>query len=199
MFYNTNMCTSNRFTDTGFVKFSVWKEKETQDIIEIRFVIEDSGIGIDEDVRRGLFQPFSQGDSSTARKFGGTGLGLTISKNLVELMHGRITLESTTGNGTTATFWIPFNKLQGPQVSSLVEIGAFPDRLQSELEASCNSSEYEHTTHTPPSGMLYNSRDKTRSPQRLQPMHTPPPPSLGYDDMPMSERAKIQVLVVEDK
>ena len=109
----TNLLTNSiKFTSEGRVKFSVLKERETSDIFEVKFVVEDTGIGIEEEVRKRLFKPFSQADSSTARRFGGTGLGLTISKNLVDLMNGRITLESTLGNGTTATFWIPFNKPQ---------------------------------------------------------------------------------------
>ncbi|KAI0126916.1 ethylene receptor [Xylariales sp. AK1849] len=193
----TNLLTNSiKFTNSGYVNFSVSKEKETDDMIEIKFVVEDTGIGIEEAVRKRLFKPFSQGDPSTARKFGGTGLGLTISKNLLELMRGRITLESSVGNGTTATFWVPFNKPQTAQMSSLVEIGPLPDRLQSEMSVSCNSSEYEHLIHTPPGEL---SVDKTRSPRRAKSAHLPLPLQLGIDaDLPMSERAKIMVLVVED-
>jgi len=75
----TNLLTNSiKFTNQGYVRFSVKKEKETPDSAEIKFVVEDTGIGIEDEVRKRLFQPFSQGDPSTARKFGGTGLGLTI-------------------------------------------------------------------------------------------------------------------------
>ncbi|KAK8031786.1 hypothetical protein PG990_001520 [Apiospora arundinis] len=192
----TNLLTNSiKFTSTGFVKFSVWKEKETSDTIEIKFVVEDSGIGIDEEVRKRLFRPFSQGDPSTARKFGGTGLGLTISKNLLDLMRGRISLESTNGNGTTATFWIPFNKPQSPQGNTLMDVGFLPDRLQSEFSVSCTSSEYENAIQTPPGELLNGPIDKSRSPLRsnlLSALHA------GDEDLPMSERANISVLVVED-
>lgn len=193
----TNLLTNSiKFTSSGFVKFSVWKEKETPDTIEIRFVVEDSGIGIDDEVRKRLFKPFSQGDPSTARKFGGTGLGLTISKNLLDLMRGRITLESKDGNGTTATFWIPFNKPQNPQGGILMEVGSIPDRLQSEFSVSCTSSEYENAINTPPGEPLNGTMDKNRSPLRSSLLSALRP---GEEDMPMSERANISVLVVEDK
>ncbi|KAI5865735.1 hypothetical protein GGS23DRAFT_352824 [Durotheca rogersii] len=193
----TNLLTNSiKFTNIGYVKFSVWKEKETNDIIEIRFVIEDTGIGIEEDVLKRLFQPFSQGDASTARKFGGTGLGLTISKNLLDLMRGRISLESTVGSGTTATFWIPFNKPQTPHRGSIVEIGHLPDRLQSEMSVSCNSSEHEHYVGTPPADKLHAPRDKTIRNRRRRSPH--PRAFSELEDLPMTERAKVQVLVVED-
>lgn len=194
----TNLLTNSiKFTNSGYVKFSVWKGEETQDTIEIKFVVEDSGIGIEEEVRQRLFQPFSQGDSSTARKFGGTGLGLTISKNLVELMHGRITLESSVGNGTTAMFWIPFNKGQTSQISTLNEVGTLPDRLQSEMSVSCNSSEYEHIINTPPPESMRISNK--RSPQRgARPPSITSSPLFTEEELPASARAKIFVLVVED-
>ncbi|KAI0137712.1 hypothetical protein F4776DRAFT_623089 [Hypoxylon sp. NC0597] len=193
----TNLLTNSiKFTNIGYVKFSVWKEKETNDTIEIKFVIEDTGIGIEEDVLKRLFQPFSQGDPSTARKFGGTGLGLTISKNLVDLMRGRITLESTINCGTTATFWIPFNKPQTPQRDALVDLGRLPDRLQSEMSVSCNSSEHEHFLGPSPTDTLQGPLDKPRRP-RKRPINLMAPFSFE-EDLPRSERAKVQVLVVED-
>ncbi|KAI1768168.1 hypothetical protein GGR53DRAFT_479253 [Hypoxylon sp. FL1150] len=195
----TNLLTNSiKFTNNGYVKFSVWKEKETADTIEIKFVIEDSGIGIEEDVLKRLFQPFSQGDASTARKFGGTGLGLTISKNLVDLMRGRIALESTVGNGTTATFWIPFNKPQVPQTDVVVDIGALPDRLQSEMSVSCNSSEHEHFMGTPPAELSQGPVDRPRRARPKRPANLMSPFGLDGEDLPRTERAKIQVLVVED-
>ncbi|POR37491.1 Hybrid signal transduction histidine kinase J [Tolypocladium paradoxum] len=190
----TNLLTNSiKFTNQGYVRFSVIKEKETAESVEIKFVIEDTGIGIQEDVRKKLFQPFSQGDASTARRFGGTGLGLTICKNLLDLMRGRITLESTVGTGTTATFWIPFNKPQGPREAGLVQCGAIPDRLQSELGLSCNSSEYEQVAgaSTGSDGAPLPSS----VPRRRHSIRTPP--SVDQD-LPRSERARMHILVVED-
>ncbi|CAG8952830.1 hypothetical protein HYFRA_00007543, partial [Hymenoscyphus fraxineus] len=194
----TNLLTNSiKFTSEGRVKFSVLKERETAEVFEVKFVVEDTGIGIEEEVRKRLFQPFSQADSSTARRFGGTGLGLTISKNLVDLMHGRITLESTLGTGTTATFWIPFNKPQYHDGSlALVDIGSIPDRLQSEMSVSCNSSEFDKHTFagTPPGN---SPSERNRTPRQFVPMSMTPPVAPEFE-LDRSERAKIQVLVVED-
>ena len=79
----TNLLTNSiKFTSEGYVKLIVACQKETNDLIEVLFTVEDTGIGIEKEVQDRLFKPFSQADSSTARKFGGTGLGLTISKNV---------------------------------------------------------------------------------------------------------------------
>ena len=191
----TNLLTNSiKFTNQGHVRFSVSKEKETADSVEIKFVVEDTGIGIQEEVRRKLFQPFSQGDASTARRFGGTGLGLTICKNLVELMNGRIGLESRVDNGTIATFYIPFNKPQGDRSPNVVQAGAIPDRLQSELSLSCNSSEYEIMGGNSPASDGVPLA--THFPQRR--LSTKTSGSIDQD-LPRSERAKMHILVVEDK
>ena len=79
----TNLLTNSiKFTTAGYVKLTVASKKETGDSIEILFTVQDTGIGIEKGVQDRLFKPFTQADSSTARRFGGTGLGLTISKNV---------------------------------------------------------------------------------------------------------------------
>ncbi|KAL9617143.1 MAG: hypothetical protein Q9160_008040 [Pyrenula sp. 1 TL-2023] len=139
----TNLLTNSiKFTSEGYVKLSADVVTETDEMMTVRFVIEDTGIGIEEEVRKRLFKPFSQADSSTARRYGGTGLGLTICKHLVELMHGNISLESKLDQGTKAIFSVPFSKPAFQATGApLVDATALPDRLQSELSLSCNSSQ----------------------------------------------------------
>lgn len=79
----TNLLTNSiKFTSEGWVKMSIRLLEETNESVTVEFTVEDTGIGIEEEVKKRLFRPFSQADSSTARRFGGTGLGLTISKNV---------------------------------------------------------------------------------------------------------------------
>lgn len=193
----TNLLTNSiKFTSEGYVKFSVLKQRETADVFEVKFVIEDTGIGIEEEVRQRLFKPFSQADSSTARRFGGTGLGLTISKNLVDLMHGQIRLESSLGAGTTAIFTIPFNKPQFHNgTAALIDLGALPDRLQSEMSVSCSSSDYEQAVGTPPIQSPINMYRGGHKPRSIS-MTPPAPPEL---ELSREERSKVKILLVEDK
>jgi signal transduction histidine kinase/DNA-binding response OmpR family regulator len=102
-----------KFTPEGevFIRVSAVDEDETR--AKLRFEVRDTGIGIAEDLRDRLFLAFSQGDVSTTRKFGGTGLGLAISRQLVELMDGRIGLESEPGSGSTFWFEISLAKQVG--------------------------------------------------------------------------------------
>ncbi|MFI4937578.1 MAG: two-component sensor histidine kinase BarA [Candidatus Berkiellales bacterium] len=95
-----------KFTQEGSVVVRIMLENNMEDKVMLCGSVTDSGIGLSPDVHKTLFQPFSQADASTTRKFGGTGLGLVISKRLVEQMQGEIGVESDLGNG--ATFWFTF-------------------------------------------------------------------------------------------
>jgi signal transduction histidine kinase/CheY-like chemotaxis protein len=102
-----------KFTDNGFVKLKVCTNipEDYQSIKGLYFSIEDSGIGIPKDKLGSIFESFKQSDASTSRKFGGTGLGLTISKNFVELQGGKMYVESTEGKGSQFQFIYPCKKL----------------------------------------------------------------------------------------
>ncbi|MGV3510092.1 MAG: response regulator, partial [Sphingobacteriaceae bacterium] len=93
-----------KFTDKGEIVLLINLVAAEQEKVQIGFKVKDTGIGIPEDKVSRLFKPFSQVDSSTTRKYGGTGLGLVISERLVKLMGGEIRVESTYGEGTSFIF-----------------------------------------------------------------------------------------------
>ncbi|MFC0117196.1 response regulator [Pseudoalteromonas xiamenensis] len=93
-----------KFTDTGSVTLSVNLEKKDNEITYVRFSVKDTGIGMSQDQQKALFQSFSQADTSISRKYGGTGLGLTISQQLVRLMNGEIYVESELSKGSEFYF-----------------------------------------------------------------------------------------------
>ncbi|MDP3539863.1 MAG: response regulator [Azonexus sp.] len=97
-----------KFTEQGAVALEVALDRLTEGSTFIRFSIRDTGIGIPPDKQQQIFEAFSQADVSTTRRFGGTGLGLAISARLVQLMDGRIWLESTPGVGSVFSFTIRF-------------------------------------------------------------------------------------------
>ena len=102
-----NLCgNAIKFTEKGYVEIKVETVNEAQS--SLVFSVSDTGIGIPQKQLDVLFNAFAQGDISTSRKFGGTGLGLTISKNLVELQNGEIYAKSAIGKGSEFTFIIPF-------------------------------------------------------------------------------------------
>jgi len=101
-----------KFTNNGMVKLlaSIVKTDETS--ITMHFEIKDSGIGMSSEQIERIFEPFMQADDTVTRKFGGTGLGLTITKNFIELMNGKLTVESTVGVGSKFSFDLTFDLIE---------------------------------------------------------------------------------------
>lgn len=97
-----------KFTDSGSVTVTTQLVKDTDSGAVVEFTVSDTGIGIPADKQERIFESFQQADSDTTRKYGGTGLGLTIVKRLSEGMDGRISLSSAPGQGSTFTVTLPF-------------------------------------------------------------------------------------------
>jgi signal transduction histidine kinase/DNA-binding response OmpR family regulator len=103
-----------KFTSQGEVLIRAAVEEARSDKVCLHLTVTDTGIGIPSDKLQAIFNPFVQADGSTTRKYGGTGLGLTISSRLVELMDGRIWVESEIGNGSTFHFTAWFGRQDRP-------------------------------------------------------------------------------------
>ena len=116
-----------KFTEVGEVVMEVSREMEIpdqqgdQDCL-LHFTIKDTGIGIPQEKLNSIFERFTQADSSTTRRYGGTGLGLTISKQLSELMGGRIWVESTVGKGSVFHFTARFKKQEPPEEPGTIKV-----------------------------------------------------------------------------
>ena len=113
-----------KFTERGEIRLKIEQLERTGDKLQLKFSVRDTGIGMTPEQSAKLFQAFSQADMSTTRKHGGTGLGLTISRRLVELMGGEIWLESVAGVGSTFAFtvWLEVGHVEARRI--------VPGRLQ---------------------------------------------------------------------
>ncbi|MDR2580617.1 MAG: response regulator [Fibromonadaceae bacterium] len=100
-----------KFTDKGTIKFSSTIKDSGVAHTTVYFEVKDTGIGMSPEQMKKIFNPFTQADSSTTRDYGGTGLGLTIAKNIVKLMGGKLVVESSPGIGSTFSFEITFNTI----------------------------------------------------------------------------------------
>ena len=136
---NNLLSNAQKFTSVGKITVEAFKTAQVNDRAELFFIVSDTGIGIDEADKDKLFQSFSQVDASISRKYGGTGLGLNICKQLVELMNGRIEVESRKNQGSTFTFsiWVNTceeekNSGQLDDVSKALESVAFKEKSGAE-------------------------------------------------------------------
>ena len=135
-----------KFTDEGEVVLQVNSRQVRDNLYQLQFVVSDTGMGISPDALPLLFQPFQQGDASATRKHGGTGLGLTITKRLVELMGGEITVSSVLSAGSTFRFTLtlPSSTLEGSvpedrlpstcRAMIVSTVGNYPILLKRQLE-----------------------------------------------------------------
>ena len=121
-----------KFTARGEIQVKVEVREKRNDSCLLYFQVRDTGIGIPEEKRQKLFKEFSQVDSSTTRKYGGSGLGLSISKKLAEMMGGQIGVESRTGEGSAFWFTAEFS-VQG-ESPRVVPGGADPARRQGTID-----------------------------------------------------------------
>ena len=115
-----------KFTSEGEVNVAVGLDNVSE-TISLRFEVKDTGIGVPLEARNRIFQAFSQADGSTTRKYGGTGLGLTIVKRLVEMMNGEVGVESEPGQGSNFWFTASFQRIQDPILPHKRTAAKIPD------------------------------------------------------------------------
>jgi two-component system, sensor histidine kinase RpfC len=116
-----------KFTETGGVEVRLTKLAETSEVVTVRFEVIDTGIGISPEAQSKIFDRFTQADHSTTRRFGGTGLGTTISQQLVELMGGKIGLQSSPGQGSRFWFNLDFQLQESARPTSAPQPAHFDD------------------------------------------------------------------------
>ena len=128
-----------KFTEQGYVKICVSANKQSDTDATVRFEVKDTGIGIAKESLPHIFESFTQAEESIKYKFGGTGLGTTISKKLVELMQGEIGIKSELGNGSTFWFEIPLGIVEAENESGQIssEIISFKKAMQASKKKPC--------------------------------------------------------------
>jgi signal transduction histidine kinase len=109
-FFNLSLVINNlignaiKFTEHGSVDLSIQKLKLENSTLTLHFAVQDSGIGISQEAQQQILEPFAQADGSISRRFGGTGLGLTIGNRILELMGSKLNIQSIEGQGSTFSF-----------------------------------------------------------------------------------------------
>ena len=140
---NNLLSNAQKFTSLGKITLEIVKTARVNDKVELFFIVSDTGIGIDKEDRDKLFQSFSQVDASISRKYGGTGLGLNICKQLVELMGGSIEVESEKNKGSSFSFsvWVGVCEEEENSSSQVDDVKAASYTFASSLTGEQDSEE----------------------------------------------------------
>lgn len=178
-----------KFTEEGVITI---KAEEKDDFLAISVI--DTGIGIPEDKHEAIFHAFSQGDGTIAREYGGAGLGLSVSRQLIELHGGSIRLNSKEGEGSCFTFTLPLSKSQRENLSDLSlssgsedtisQVNPLPDRWQSAKEGASNGASIENSA--PVLGAASASVLDENAPSKLAAVRTGKLRILIVDDEPVN-------------
>ncbi|MEK6476311.1 chemotaxis protein CheB [Catalinimonas sp. 4WD22] len=130
---NNLVSNANKFTQGGKVMVEVRQEKEEEDVVFLHFSVRDTGIGISQGNLDKIFDKFTQADSSTVRHYGGTGLGLTITKALLEMQGSEIKVESKVGEGSVFSFTLKQEKAEGQLTSTVDSYGEAGETLRNDI------------------------------------------------------------------
>lgn len=123
-----------KFTEKGGININIEAIENTDKFVQLRFEVQDTGIGMADDTQAVVFDYFTQADNSTSRKYGGTGLGLTISKRLVELMGGSIGVQSQIGKGSTFYFIVRFEKWLESDIATIIDFEDQPEQIKLDFQ-----------------------------------------------------------------
>ena len=170
---------SIKFTEKGEIKIAIHIAEKIEEKAKLKFSVSDTGIGMTEEQQTKLFQAFSQADMSTSRKYGGTGLGLTISKKLCEMMGGEISAESEYGKGSTFSFTAIFEVQKNakkksdviPKILKGLKVLVVDDNESARLVMENYLKDFEFRVNTVDSGesaiRMFNDSAQGEDPYRL--------------------------------
>lgn len=131
-----------KFTSAGgSIRFDVIQLSRDDEQVDISFSVADTGCGINDDMMRRLFVPFEQESTTTAKKYGGSGLGMSITKELVEMMGGKISVKSRVGWGTVFTVNIPFGIVETAQVKTTADFSGIRTLIVDDDNVTCDYNE----------------------------------------------------------
>ena len=204
----SNLCSNAlKFTSHGEIRLTAHVEEESNGLV-VQITVEDSGCGMSERTVSSLFTPFRQGDASTARLFGGTGLGLTISRNLAQLMGGGLNLESKLDIGTRATLTLPLKRPIPPPRSEATRAPTTTRSVSESMSNPCASLTPNITPTKPGSARRPAARrvhttidvvtPRKQSVGDRSPLTAIPDQSVNDNMLPQEMRKEIMVLIVED-